>query len=95
VARSVRFDEEIHENDPRRYMREKMFGSNGKTVSIHSMLWGSGVSMCEGRSVDCSLRLLVDLFLKGLCDERIQSLRVRAVSWMQEVTLRVIVHERK
>lgn len=56
LTRSVHFDEEIHENpwvyDPRRYMGEKQFTKNGKVVVNHSMVWGGGVSMCEGRHVD-------------------------------------------
>lgn len=56
VTRSVHFDEEIHENareyDPRRYMGEKRFIKNGKAITNHSMVWGGGVSMCEGRCVD-------------------------------------------
>jgi hypothetical protein len=56
VTRSIHFDEEIHENareyDPRRYMGEKKFSKDGKIVANHSMPWGGGVSMCEGRFVD-------------------------------------------
>ena len=56
MTRSVHLDEEIHENaseyDPRRYMKQKRFSKGGKTVTNHSMPWGGGVSMCEGRSVD-------------------------------------------
>jgi len=58
MTRSVHLDEEIHENameyDPRRYMKQKRFSKNGKTVTNHSMPWGGGVSMCEGRFVDSS-----------------------------------------
>ena len=54
MTRSVHLDEEIHENaseyDPRRYMTEKRPAKNGKIVTNHSMVWGGGVSMCEGRS---------------------------------------------
>lgn len=54
-TRSVHFDEGIHENareyDPRRYMTDKKFGKNGKIITNHSMVWGGGVSMCEGRCV--------------------------------------------
>ena len=57
MTRSVHLDEEIHENaseyDPRRYMKQKKFSKNGKIVTNHSMPWGGGVSMCEGRSA-CS-----------------------------------------
>ena len=63
VTRSVHLDEEIHENaseyDPRRYMRQKRFSKNGKTVANHTMPWGGGVSMCEGRSVDSSISMLL------------------------------------
>ena len=56
VTRSVHFDEEIHENaqeyNPRRYMAEKRPSKNGKIVTNHSMVWGGGVSMCEGRYGD-------------------------------------------
>lgn len=53
VTRSVHLDEEIHENaleyNPRRYMTEKKFCKDGKAVANHTMPWGGGVSMCEGR----------------------------------------------
>lgn len=56
ATRLVHFDEEIHENaweyDPRRYMTEKQHSKNGKIITNHTMVWGGGVSMCEGRSVD-------------------------------------------
>ena len=55
-TRSIHFDEEIHENareyDPRRYMTEKKLSKDGKIIPNHSMPWGGGVSMCEGRFVD-------------------------------------------
>ena len=55
VTRSVHFDEQIHENareyDPRRYMADKKPNKNGKIITNHSMVWGGGVSMCEGRCV--------------------------------------------
>ena len=55
MTRSVHLDEEIHENaseyNPRRYMTGKKFRKNGKDVPNHSMVWGGGVSMCEGRFV--------------------------------------------
>jgi cytochrome P450 len=54
MTRSVHLDEEIHENaseyDPRRYLTEIRPTRNGKIVTNHSMVWGGGVSMCEGRS---------------------------------------------
>jgi len=53
MTRSVHLDEEIHKNaseyDPKRYMKQKTFSKNGKTVMNHSMPWGGGVSMCGGR----------------------------------------------
>jgi len=56
AIRSVHLDEEIHENaseyDPERYMKHKKFSKNGKTITNHSIPWGGGASMCEGRSVD-------------------------------------------
>jgi hypothetical protein len=56
MTRSVHFDEEIHENaseyDPKRYMKQRNFIKNGKVVTNHSIPWGGGVSMCEGRSVN-------------------------------------------
>ena len=56
LTRSVHLDEEIHENaseyDPRRYMKQRKFSKNGKIVTNHSIPWGGGVSMCEGRSVN-------------------------------------------
>lgn len=59
MTRSVHLDEEIHENaseyDPRRYMKQRKFSKNGKTIMNHSMPWGGGVSMCEGRSVEPSI----------------------------------------
>ena len=62
VTRSVHLDEEIHKNaseyDPRRYMNQTKFSKNGKPVVNHSMPWGGGVSMCEGRSVDSSIPVL-------------------------------------
>ena len=70
MTRSVHLDEEIHENaseyDPRRYMKQKRFSKNGKTVANHSMPWGGGVSMCEGRSVDPPVFvLLLEVRLTG------------------------------
>ena len=59
IIRSVHLDEEIHENaseyDPRRYMKQKKFSKNGKTVTNHSMPWGGGAFICRGRSVDLSI----------------------------------------
>jgi cytochrome P450 len=65
ATRSIHLDEEIHENaseyDPRRYMTQKRFRKNGKTVTNHSMPWGGGVSMCIGRSVDSSISVSLDV----------------------------------
>lgn len=53
ALRMVHLDPEIHERPeeyiPRRYMTEKKFKKNGKPVMNHSIPWGGGVSMCEGR----------------------------------------------
>lgn len=58
MTRSVHLNEEIHENaseyDPRRYMKQNKFSKDGKIITNHSMVWGGGVSMCEGRCVDPS-----------------------------------------
>ena len=52
-ARTVHFDPEIHEQPneyiPTRYMTQKKFMKNGKPVMNHTMPFGGGVSMCEGR----------------------------------------------
>ena len=54
-ARTVHLDPEIHEQPneyiPTRYMTQKKFTKNGKTVMNHTMPFGGGVSMCEGRQV--------------------------------------------
>lgn len=53
MTRMVHLDPEIHERSgeyiPARYMTGKKFTKNGKPVMNHSMPWGGGVSMCEGR----------------------------------------------
>ena len=53
LARTVHLDPEIHERSneyiPTRYMTQGKFMKNGKPVMNHTMLWGGGVSMCEGR----------------------------------------------
>jgi cytochrome P450 len=53
MVRMVHLDPEIHERPdefvPTRYITEKKFMKNGKPVMNHSMPWGGGVSMCEGR----------------------------------------------
>ena len=67
MTRSVHLDEEIHENapqyDPRRYMNQKRFSKSGKPVTNHSMPWGGGVSMCEGRSVDSPISISLEVQL--------------------------------
>lgn len=69
MTRSVHFDEEIHENaseyDPRRYMEQKKFSKNGKPVPNHSIPWGGGVSMCEGRFVHLSTFVSLEVHLTG------------------------------
>jgi len=53
MTRMVHLDPEIHERPneyiPTRYMTERKFTKNGKPVMNHSIPWGGGVSMCEGR----------------------------------------------
>lgn len=70
MTRSVHLDEEIHENaseyDPRRYMKQKRFSKNGKSVVNHSMPWGGGVSMCEGRYVVSPASMLLGARLTEL-----------------------------
>jgi cytochrome P450 len=65
VIRAVHMDEEIHEDAtswrPERYLKDadnangggsaKKYMKDGKSVPNHSMPWGGGVSMCEGRYV--------------------------------------------
>lgn len=52
-TRAVHLDPEIHERPteyiPTRYMTQKKFTKNGKPVMNHTMPFGGGVSMCEGR----------------------------------------------
>ena len=52
-TRSVHLDPEVHERPneyiPARYMMQKKFTKNGKPVMNHTMPFGGGVSMCEGR----------------------------------------------
>ena len=52
-ARPVHLDPEIHERPdeyiPTRYMTLKKSTKNGKPVMNHSLPFGGGVSMCEGR----------------------------------------------
>ena len=53
MTRMVHLDQEIHERAdeyiPTRYMTDKKLTKYGKPVMNHSMPWGGGVSMCEGR----------------------------------------------
>ena len=52
-TRTVHLDPEIHERPseyiPTRYMTAKKFIKDGKLVANHTMPFGGGVSMCEGR----------------------------------------------
>ena len=84
MTRSVHFDKEIHENaseyDPTRYMKQKKFSKNGKAVPNHSMLWGGGVSMCEGRFVDPPPSTLLEdrlteFALQAFCEQGTQNIR--------------------
>jgi cytochrome P450 len=56
VTRMVHLDEDIHQDaqsfEPARYLDDgvsKKYIKDGKAVRNHSMPWGGGVSMCEGR----------------------------------------------
>jgi cytochrome P450 len=56
MTRAVHLDEEVHEYagqyEPARYMdSSKTRTKDGKRVANHSMPFGGGVSMCEGRYV--------------------------------------------
>ena len=52
-ARTVHLDPEVHERPdeyiPTRYMTAKKFVKNGRPVPNHTLPFGGGVSMCEGR----------------------------------------------
>ena len=52
-TRTVHLDPEDHERPGEyilmRYMTQKRFTKNGKSVTNHTMGFGGGVSMCEGR----------------------------------------------
>ena len=52
-TRAVHLDPEIHEQPteyiPTRYMTQKKFTKNGKSVANHTMPFGGGLAMCEGR----------------------------------------------
>ena len=85
VTRSVHLDKEIHENasecDPGRYMKQKKFNKNGKTVANHSMPWGGGVSICGGRSVYLSISLSPRVYLAGFGSPGILRLRKSEHLW--------------
>ena len=53
LTRAVHMDPEVHEQPheyiPTRYMVQKKFTKNGRPIMNHTMPWGGGVSMCEGR----------------------------------------------
>ncbi|EMD31428.1 hypothetical protein CERSUDRAFT_109437 [Gelatoporia subvermispora B] len=68
VTRLVHLDEEIHPGAeafrPTRYLENQKFTKNGKAVPNHSMPFGGGVSMCEGRHfVMGELKILIALLL--------------------------------
>ena len=52
-TRPVHLDPEIHEQPheyiPTRYLTQKKFTKNGKPVANHTMPFGGGLAMCEGR----------------------------------------------
>ncbi|KIJ34277.1 hypothetical protein M422DRAFT_782913 [Sphaerobolus stellatus SS14] len=54
ITRAVHMDEEIHQN-PEKFIADRYLGGsklrykNGKPVANHTMAFGGGVSMCEGR----------------------------------------------
>ena len=58
LLRMVHLDQEIHERPdeyiPTRYMAQKKFTKKGKPVMNHTIPFGGGVSMCEGRQVQGS-----------------------------------------
>ncbi|KAF9646393.1 cytochrome P450 [Thelephora ganbajun] len=109
LTRSVHLDEEIHENasvyDPRRYMTQKRPTKNGKIVANHSMPWGGGVSMCEGRHfanrelkafvVFLLMRYTVEIDSKSAERPTFISERVGAGVMHPRGDLRVIIHARK
>jgi cytochrome P450 len=56
LTRAVHLDEELHENpnvfDPTRYMdQSKVRVKDGRNIPNHTIPFGGGVSMCEGRYV--------------------------------------------
>ena len=60
VTRQTHLDDEIHphadELDIRRYLEPPRPAKDGKPIPNHSMAFGGGVSMCEGRYVHSSSR---------------------------------------
>ena len=69
-TRAVHLDPEVHERPdeyiPTRYMMQK-FMKNGRSVTNHTMPFGGGVSMCDGRYIKkCepwSFSMLLTFFL--------------------------------
>ena len=60
VTRHVHTDDEIHPQasdfDIRRYLEAPRAIKDGKVIANHTMPFGGGVSMCEGRCVgECTL----------------------------------------
>ncbi|GJJ07854.1 hypothetical protein Clacol_002060 [Clathrus columnatus] len=69
-TRSVHMDNDIHKNPtefiPERYMGSETFTKNGRIVPNHSMPFGGGVSMCEGRHfVMGELKIFIALLLSA------------------------------
>ena len=52
-TRPVHLDPDIHEQAseyiPTRYMVQKKFTKNGKSVANHTIPFGGGVAICDGR----------------------------------------------
>ena len=52
-TRTVHLDPEIHDHPteyiPARYVAQKKFTKNGKPVMNHTMPFGGGLGMCDGR----------------------------------------------
>ena len=70
ATRAVHMDEEIHNSPwdflPDRYLNGTKFGKKGKVVPNHTMPFGGGVSMCEGRCVPIDLGLFLLFIIHGL-----------------------------
>ncbi|GJJ07926.1 hypothetical protein Clacol_002133 [Clathrus columnatus] len=67
-TRCVHMDDEIHKNPtefiPERYLGTAKFMKNGRIVPNHTMPFGGGVSMCEGRHFATGeLKIFIALFL--------------------------------